>query len=422
MYCVNCGAHIADDAAFCRNCGAAVGGHLAGEASKPAKKPEAVWGRVARAFGLGLVALVVVLVGMSVFVLVWGPPTYAEAVQETLEKVVALRNVGDASFPERDTRAMSEVADGLHVQYQRLNGLSPPGDYLEYHTSLMEWLFLLYQASEQAVAQDLKTTGDGSVAVGDHETLQRISVELEIQHERLSILRPPPKFEEYHFSVIDWVSQMSRAAQQIGSASLSPEEAQIVWGTPPIMPALANIPIDGGLFASIEPQVGPQPGQVFYNVPPNSASLWNTITRLTPSCHISPCYEVPQINPPQPGEVLAFIVGEGGQPITGVGITSGGTSEPPPPPEETPPPELTSGGDLGAFAAGLASELTSGGDLEAFADGCMQVNGIYPGLTSGLSGSISSGYTCLISVNVEDFTYSCSITLYPSGSYDFNCG
>jgi hypothetical protein len=421
MYCVNCGAHIADDAAFCHNCGAAVGGHLAGEASKPAKKPKAVWGRVARGFGLGLA---VMAIGIAVAVWVWGSPTYSEAVQETLEEVVALRNVGDASLSAGDTRAMSEVADQLHVQYQRLNGLSPPPDSLEYHTSLMEWLFLLYQASEQAVAQDLKAAGDAGVAAGDYEALQRISVDLEIQHERLSALRPPPKLEEYHFSVIDWVFQMSRAAQQIGSASLSPEEAQIVWGTPPIIPALADIPIDGGLFASIEPQVGPQPGQVFYNVPPNSASLWSAITRLTPSCHISPCYEVPQINPPQPGEVLAFIVGEGGQPITGVGITQGDTSGQAPPPELPPglPPELTSGGDLGAFAAGLPPELTSGGDLEAFADGCMQVNGIYPGVTSGLSGSISSGYTCLISVNVEDFTYTCSITLYPSGSYDFNCG
>ena len=417
MNCSNCGAQIPDDVAFCPNCGAATGRPPAGEAPKPAAKPKGVWSRLGSVLAVA-VAAGVIAVAVLVLIEEWeGEPTYAEVVQESLEEVVALRDAGDASLAAGDTPAMKEVADQLHVQYQRLSGLTPPPGSVEYHAAVIEWLFLLYQASEQVVAQDIKAAGDGAVAAGDYEALLLISIELEIVYGRLIALLPPPKLEEYHFSVIDRVVQTRDSAQEIASASLSPEDAQIVWGTPPVMPALTDIPIDGGLFASIEPQVAPQPGQVFYNIPPNS-SLWDAITRLTPPCRISPCYEVPQVNPPQAGEVLAFIVQEGGQPITGVGITEGEMpsapppNPPPPPPPPPPPAELP---------PGLPAELTSGGDLEAFADACVQVNGIYAGLTSTLLGSASIGYTCVITASVEDFSYSCSITLYPSGSYDFNC-
>ena len=267
------------------------------------------------------------------------PPAEAKVLRDSLVEVVKLRKAGDAALATGDSGAMSQVAEELAVHYDRLNSLSPVPQLAEYQSSVLEWVYLLFMGAELVVSGDLQATGNAAVIAVDYQVLIVVSDDLAAQINRLLGLSPPPSFEEYHRSVRSWSTSMSERSAEIATQELSPQKAQIVWGTPPVLPSLVDIPIDGGLIASLEPYYGPQPSQVFYNIPPN-VSLWNSMTKLSPACdprQVPFCWSVPQ-PPPQPGEGLPFL-GPGGQPIGGVGIVSGE-------PGREPPPSAAPGGPL----------------------------------------------------------------------------
>ncbi len=280
------------------------------------------------------------------------PPAEAKVLRDTLVEVVKLREAGDEALATGDSGAISQVAEELAVHYDRLNGLSPVPQLEEYQSSVLEWVYLHFMGAELEVAGELMAVGEAAAVALDYQVLIIMSEDFEALSGRLMALSPPPKFAEYHRSVRSWSETVSEKSAQIASQGLSQDEAAVVWGTPPVLPSLADIPIDGGLIASLEPYFGPQPAEVFYNIPPN-VSVWDSITNLSPACDPSQvpyCWSVPQ-PPPAPGEVLPF-VGPGGQPIGGVGIAPGEPDQEPPPsaapgdPGQEPPPSSAPGGPL----------------------------------------------------------------------------
>lgn len=267
------------------------------------------------------------------------PPAEAEVIQDILVEVVKLRKAGDEALATGDSGAMSQVAEELAVHYDRLNSLRPVPQLAEYQSSVLEWVYFLFMGAELAVAGELQVAGDAAIIALDYEVLILVSEDLAAQISRLIALSPPPKFAEYHRLVRSWSTTLHERSGEVATQELPAQEAQLVWGTPPVLPSLVDLPIDGGLIASLEPYYGPQPAEVFYNIPPN-VSLWDSINKLSPACdprQVPYCLGVPQ-PPPQPGEELPFL-GPGGQPIGGVGIVSGE-------PEQEPPPSAASGGPL----------------------------------------------------------------------------
>lgn len=288
----------------------------------------------------------------NLFIPLGKPPAEAEVIQDILVEVVKLRKAGDAALASGDSGAMSQVAEELAVHYDRLNSLRPVPQLAEYQSSVLEWVYLLFMGGELAVAGELQVAGDAAIIAVDYEVLILVSEDLAAQISHLIALSPPTKFAEYHRSVRSWSTTLHERSGEVATQELPAQEAQLVWGTPPVLPSLVDLPIDGGLIASLEPNYGPQPAEVFYNIPPN-VSLWDSINKLSPACdprQVPYCLGVPQ-PPPQPGEGLPFL-GPGGQPIGGVGIVSGEPGQAPPPsaspgePEQEPPPSAAPGGPL----------------------------------------------------------------------------
>lgn len=244
-------------------------------------------------------------------------PTYTNTINKISKRVVELQDRGNSALVTNDTPLMDQVAQDLLLEYKRLNDLNPDSGLEEYNTSVSEWVYLSYLGAEQSISLDLVAQVDEAVAKGEYEEIKRAIDSLRVQQARLDSLTllqqvAVLKFFDYQSSIINWVLVTVEIGEEIVEKQLPPESGQIVWGEVPVFPALSDIPIDGGIFASLKPVYGPQPGRVFYNIPPNS-SLWDSITSTTPTCNsIAYCYNVSPPDPPLFDEPPPFITLEDG--------------------------------------------------------------------------------------------------------------
>jgi len=274
-----------------------------------------------------LIVFVSMLIGAAGVVLWSTFSRDARVLQKTTDAIIELRTEGNSAIAASDTDRMEEVASALLKKYKRLQRVDP-SFLAAYHDSVSEWSYLNYMGAEQVVAQNLVAAANDSIATTNFEKLKQILKKLEIQKVRLDraaaaeIEEELFKFYGYHVSVIEWSRTTLDILVEIVRARPPPESGQIVWGEVPVFPALEDIPIDGGMFASVGVVYGPQPDEVYYGLPP-TMRLWDAMGNLTPVCQRTVfCDDVSPPDPPLRDMPLPFITLENGQLLTGIGIIS----------------------------------------------------------------------------------------------------
>jgi len=112
-----------------------------------------------RAFKLGLAVAAAVLT-IAAFSACGGEPqsaeaAYAAAARKAVTKAKTLKQKADTAVAAGDKAAIKDVADELEVQYVFLQELEPPPALVEFHTTVVQQVFVVQDAAEQIVVQDL---------------------------------------------------------------------------------------------------------------------------------------------------------------------------------------------------------------------------------------------------------------------------
>lgn len=112
-----------------------------------------------RIFSLGL-ALAAAVLTIATLAACTGEPqsaeaAYAAAARKAVAKAKSLKTDADAAVAANDKAAIKDVADELEVQYVFLQELEPPTPLVEFHTTVVQQVFVIQDAAEQIVVQDL---------------------------------------------------------------------------------------------------------------------------------------------------------------------------------------------------------------------------------------------------------------------------
>ena len=112
-----------------------------------------------RAFKLGLAVAAAVLTIAALSACEGEPQSaeaaYAAAARQAVTKAKTLKQKADTAVAAGDKAAIKDVADELKVQYVFLQDLEPPPALVEFHTTVVEQVFIVQDAAEQIVVQDL---------------------------------------------------------------------------------------------------------------------------------------------------------------------------------------------------------------------------------------------------------------------------
>lgn len=80
---------------------------------------------------------------------------YAAAARKAVEKVKSLKTDADAAIAAGDKPAVKNAAEGLTEQHAVLQQLAPPPVFVEFHTTIVQQVFVVQDTAEQIVVQDL---------------------------------------------------------------------------------------------------------------------------------------------------------------------------------------------------------------------------------------------------------------------------
>ncbi len=116
-----------------------------------------VWWRGALKLGLVLAAGAIAVAALASCT---GEPksaeaAYAAAARKAVERAKSLKKDADVAVAAADKTAIKEAADDLQVQYVALKDVDPPPQFVEFHTTVVQQVFVIYDTAQTIVVQDL---------------------------------------------------------------------------------------------------------------------------------------------------------------------------------------------------------------------------------------------------------------------------